>query len=48
MATSAAGCGASAKGLLPRSDSWVGHDYVQFYLGNGAPVRYDGGVGLQQ
>lgn len=47
LATSAAGCG-GAKGLLPRSDSWVGHDYVQFYKDNGAPVRYDGGVGLQQ
>ena len=45
--TSAAGC-SGAKGLLPRSDSWVGHDYVQFYMDNGAPVRYDGGVDLQQ
>jgi len=50
--TAAAGCGASAKGMLPRSDSygghdaetnaWVGHDYVQFYRDNGAPVRFNG------
>lgn len=36
--------------MLPRSDSygghdaetnsWVGHDYVQFYRDNGAPVRF--------
>ncbi|MHB8937883.1 MAG: hypothetical protein ACYC39_06185 [Thiobacillus sp.] len=48
MATSAARCGGGAKDLLPRSDSWVGHDYVQFYKDNGEPVRYDGGVDLQQ
>jgi hypothetical protein len=46
----AAGCGANAKGMLHRSDSyggrdaetnsWVGHDYVQFYRDNGAPVRF--------
>lgn len=33
-----------AKGLLPRSDSWVGPDYVQFYKDTGAPVRFDGGA----
>jgi hypothetical protein len=46
LATSAAGCG-GAKGLLPRSDSRMGHDYIQFYKENGAPVRFDGGADLQ-
>lgn len=40
-----AACGPAAKGFLPRADKALGQDYVQFFRDNGAPVKYDLGIG---
>lgn len=41
---SAEACAGTQSGFLPRSDSYLEQDYVQFYRDNGAATRYDSGV----